>query len=114
MSWLHKGSAMTSSSLKVAVVALMVGFGIGAVAVSAKPIMYNLPDEIAKFRPGPGVEFAETNCSACHSADYIGTQPPKQGKAFWQAEVTKMIKVFGAPIAEQDVDKIAEYLSANY
>jgi sulfite dehydrogenase (cytochrome) subunit B len=87
---------------------------VAAVAVSAAPIIYNLPEETAKFQPGPGVESAQINCSACHSADYISTQPPKQGNAFWQAEVTKMIKIYGAPIAEQDVNKIAEYLATTY
>jgi hypothetical protein len=33
---------------------------------------------------------------------------------FWQAEVTKMIKVYGAPIDDTDVAKIVEYLAATY
>jgi len=105
---------MTEVRSTAALVALLVGLGVAAVTVRAEPVVYNLPEETAKFQPGPGVEFAEANCSVCHSADYIGTQPPEQGKTFWQAEVTKMIKVYGAPIAEQDVNKIAEYLAATY
>jgi hypothetical protein len=48
--------------------------------------------------------------------DYISTQPrgPKFKKDFWQAEVIKMIKVYGAPIDEGDVPKIVEYLTATY
>ena len=88
--------------------------GSSAVVVLAAPITYNPPEETATFRPGPGVELAEANCAACHSADYISTQPPKRGKAFWQAEVTKMIKAYGAPIAEEDVGKIADYLASTY
>ena len=53
-------------------------------------------------------------CEACHSADYITTQPPKEGKAFWQAEVQKMIKVYKAPIAESDAAIIVDYLAATY
>ena len=85
-------------------------------AASAKPINYPLPDETAAFKPGPGVEFAQNNCTACHSADYIQTQPrgAKFKKDFWQAEVTKMIKVYGAPIEEADVGQIVEYLAATY
>jgi mono/diheme cytochrome c family protein len=105
---------MTELRLTAAFVTLLVGLTGAMVTVGANPVIYNLPDETAKFEAGPGVELAEVNCSACHSADYISTQPPKQGKAFWQAEVTKMIKVYGAPIAEQDVNKIAEYLAATY
>ena len=33
---------------------------------------------------------------------------------FWRAEVTKMIKVYGAPIEEADVGKIVDYLTQNY
>jgi sulfite dehydrogenase (cytochrome) subunit B len=47
----------------------------GLVAVSAQPISYKLPEEIAAFRPGPNLEAAQNNCTACHSADYIKTQP---------------------------------------
>ena len=79
----------------------------------ANPIVYQLPDETAELRPGPGVETA-TVCLACHSADYVTTQPPKEGKAFWQAEVQKMIKVYKAPIAEGDAAIIVDYLAATY
>jgi mono/diheme cytochrome c family protein len=86
------------------------------VAVHAKPFTYALPDEKAALKPGPNLEVVQGNCGACHSADYILTQPqgPTFKKAFWEAEVTKMIKVFGAPIDEKDVPKIVEYLTATY
>jgi len=32
----------------------------------------------------------------------------------WDAEVTKMIKAFGAPISDADAKEIVDYLSANY
>jgi hypothetical protein len=46
----------------------------------------------------------------------INTQPrgPKFKKDFRQAEVTKMIKVYGAPIDDADVPKIVDYLAATY
>ncbi len=80
----------------------------------AEPVTYDLPEETAVLKPGPGVEAAQNNCLACHSADYIQTQPPKRGKAFWDAEVTKMIKVYGAPINEADAKTIADYLAQTY
>jgi mono/diheme cytochrome c family protein len=85
-------------------------------AASAAPVSYTLPDETAAFKPGPNLEVVQNNCTACHSADYIQTQPrgPKFQKDFWQAEVTKMIKSYGAPIEEADVGKIVEYLTATY
>ena len=72
---------------------------------NAAPVNYKLPEETAAFKPGPGLDVVQNNCTACHSADYIKTQPrgPKFKKDFWQAEVTKMIKVYGAPIDDADV-----------
>ncbi|MCP3463453.1 MULTISPECIES: sulfite:cytochrome C oxidoreductase subunit B [unclassified Bradyrhizobium] len=84
-------------------------------SATAAPIGYQNPDEVAAFKPGPNLDVVKNNCTACHSADYVSTQPPmKDRKAFWQAEVTKMIKVYGAPIDDADVGKIVDYLAATY
>ena len=85
-------------------------------SAGAAPVNYKLPEETAAFKPGPNLDVVQNNCTACHSADYIGTQPrgPKYKKDFWQAEVTKMIKLYGAPIDDADVPKIVEYLAATY
>src|SRR3954467_12433052 len=74
----------------------------------SKPLTYALPDETAQLRPGhgPGYEAAQNNCMACHSVDYINTQPPGRGAGFWQAEVTKMIKVYHAQIGDADAKLI--------
>jgi sulfite dehydrogenase (cytochrome) subunit B len=81
---------------------------------TAAAATYALPDESATLRPGPGVEVAESNCKACHSADYLSMQPPKKGEAFWGAEVQKMIKVYRAPITEADAKTITAYLAQTY
>jgi sulfite dehydrogenase (cytochrome) subunit B len=88
---------------------------LAAVATSAiaAPMVYQLPPETAELKPGPGVETAIV-CTACHSADYIGTQPSGKGKAFWQAEVQKMIKVYKAPIGEDDAAVVTNYLATTY
>jgi sulfite dehydrogenase (cytochrome) subunit B len=85
-------------------------------AATAAPISYTLPEETAVLKPGPNLDVVKNNCTACHSVDYIQTQPrgPKFKKDFWQAEVTKMIKVYGAPIDDADVGKIVDYLAATY
>ncbi len=96
-------------------VLLAIAFAAGISAVTAAPVNYKLPDDVAAFKPGPNLDIVQGNCSACHSADYIATQPPmKDKKGFWQAEVTKMIKVYGAPIDDADVAKIVDYLAATY
>jgi cytochrome c5 len=84
-------------------------------AVGAAPMAYQLPDETAVFKPGPNLEVVQNNCTACHSADYVSTQPRMEKKRdFWQAEVTKMIKVYGAPIEDADIPKIVDYLVTTY
>lgn len=97
---------------------VLIGPLLSLLAVSASaiasPITYQLPEETAEFKPGPGFESAQTYCRTCHSADYIATQPLKKGKAFWEAEVQKMIKVFKAQIGPSDAAAIADYLAANY
>ena len=97
------------------VLAIAVAVALGAVAVRAAPVGYKLPEETAAFKPGPNLDVVQNNCTGCHSADYISTQPQMaRKKDFWQAEVTKMIKVYGAPIDEADVGKIVDYLAATY
>jgi sulfite dehydrogenase (cytochrome) subunit B len=100
-----------------AVMTLAAGIaGLDLLPVGAKPMSYDLPEETAALKSGPDVELVQGNCMGCHSVDYITTQPrgPRFGKEFWQAEVTKMIKVYGAPIDERDVGKIVDYLAATY
>ena len=89
---------------------------LGAGAATAAPLNYAVPEETAAFKPGPNLDVVQNNCTACHSADYISTQPrgEKFKRDFWQAEVTKMIKVYGAPVDEADVGKIVDYLAATY
>ncbi len=65
------------------------------------------------FKPGPGAAAAQANCLTCHSSAYVSTQPALT-KAQWTAEVTKMKNVYGAPIADDQVAPIADYLTANY
>jgi mono/diheme cytochrome c family protein len=101
----------TRTALLTLVAISLVGFG----PLLAAPVSYKIPEETAAFKPGTNLDVVTNNCSACHSADYINTQPlMKDKKSFWQAEVTKMIKVYGAPIDEADVGKIVDYLAATY
>ena len=102
----------TRTALLTLTVFTLVGFG----PLLAAPASYKIPEETAAFKPGANLDVVRNNCTACHSADYISTQPrgPRFKKDFWQAEVTKMIKVYGAPIDEADVGSIVDYLAATY
>ena len=65
------------------------------------------------FKPGPGVGPVQANCLTCHSSAYISTQPVLS-KAQWNAEVVKMKNVYGAPIADDQIPAIVDYLTTNY
>lgn len=102
---------MTRFFSRASVVALVL---LAAGAASAGPVSYDLPEDTARLKPGPGAEVAEAHCLSCHSPDYIAMQPAKKGHDFWAAEVNKMIKVYGAPIEEADAKAITDYLTATY
>ena len=66
------------------------------------------------LKQAPGLDKVEASCAACHSLDYIVMNSPYPNAALWDAEVTKMIKAFGAPISDADAEAIKAYLKANY
>ncbi len=81
----------------------------------AAPVTIELPPEPEQnLRVGEGQAVTANNCQSCHSLDYIETQPMRKGAPFWDAEVKKMIQVFGAPISEADAKQIAAYLAQTY
>jgi sulfite dehydrogenase (cytochrome) subunit B len=69
--------------------------------------------EIA-LKDAPGRDQVLNNCGACHSLDYIEMNSPFMNRAGWEAEVTKMIKAFGAPVDDASAKAITAYLAANY
>jgi hypothetical protein len=66
------------------------------------------------LKDAPGRATVEDQCGRCHSLDYIRINSPFMNRQTWTAEVTKMIKAFGAPIAQNDAGTIVDYLTANY
>lgn len=66
------------------------------------------------LKPGAGLDLVQANCIACHSLDYPVMNAPFLDKKGWTGVVTKMVKVFGAPIEEADQTQIIDYLVANY
>ena len=67
-----------------------------------------------QLKKADGVDKVEANCQACHTLAYIPMNSKFLNAAGWNAEVTKMIKAFGAPIDDSDAKTIAEYLAKNY
>jgi mono/diheme cytochrome c family protein len=88
----------------IAVLAVLAGAAFPAVA-DEKPV---------QLKQGPGLDKVEGNCGACHTLGYIRMNSPFLNAAGWNAEVTKMIKAYGAPINDADAKAIADYLAKNY
>jgi sulfite dehydrogenase (cytochrome) subunit B len=63
---------------------------------------------------GPGRELTQATCSMCHSVDYILINAPFQDRTGWEKTVTKMVKVFGAPLTPEDNAAIVAYLAQHY
>lgn len=63
---------------------------------------------------GAPTALVQLRCSTCHSLDYIVMNSSFLARAAWDAEVRKMMKVMGAPIPENDVAPIVDYLTQQY
>jgi mono/diheme cytochrome c family protein len=83
--------------------------------ISALLCLPALADESSvALTKAPGLDKVQSNCGTCHSLDYIQMNSPFMNAATWDAEVTKMIKAFGAPISDADAAAIKDYLKAHY
>jgi cytochrome c553 len=76
-----------------------------------KSASIDLPQGNFQFPPGPGSDAITNNCLACHSAGMVLNQP-QLPQATWEAEVHKMINIYKAPVAPEDVPAIVAYLVA--
>jgi mono/diheme cytochrome c family protein len=68
-----------------------------------------MPKYQANLPAGPGQEAFATACLSCHTARYIAMQPPLTAVK-WEESVRKMMKTYAAPIAEEQVPQIVQYL----
>jgi len=73
------------------------------------------PDENrVQLKEGPARDLVIGRCAACHSQDYIPMNSPFLDRKGWEAEVNKMVKVYGAPMEPDELTKIVDYLAASY
>lgn len=101
---------MSPKHLMLAAAALLL------VAAREGTISYAPPEDVETFAlpEGPGLDVVQANCAACHSLDYITTQPRGKGRAFWAESVDKMIHRYGAPVADGDKAAIVNYLADKF
>ena len=65
------------------------------------------------MKEGKGMYATKGRCNMCHSWGYTINQG-KQSRKFWERKVIKMITVFNAPIKNEDIKTVVDYLYENY
>ncbi|HET7826477.1 MAG TPA: hypothetical protein VFK90_14170 [Anaeromyxobacter sp.] len=88
--------------------------GIALAVALLSPNAARADESAVKLKDGRGKELVESNCIMCHSLDYIPMNSVFLDRKGWDATLTKMIKMMGAPISEQDAAAILDYLGENY
>lgn len=75
-----------------------------------------LPDDGLVWQKSdlPGYLLVARNCSACHSAHYAAYQPPTSPRAYWETQVKRMKAVFHAPLPDEQVPEMVDYLVKTY
>jgi mono/diheme cytochrome c family protein len=74
-------------------------------------INVSLPASAVAFPDGRGSDIANANCLICHSAGMVLRQPPLTVEE-WKTEIKKMKMSFGAPIPQEQIDALADYLGS--
>jgi mono/diheme cytochrome c family protein len=74
-------------------------------------VSVELPASDETFPPGVGADIAASQCLICHSAGMVLRQPPLT-KDEWRAEIMKMRSAYGAPLPDDQVDGLSEYLKS--
>lgn len=86
-----------------------------APAGSAPKTLVLPPDGVQlKASTLPGYAKAQAHCVACHSAEYMAYQPPTAARPYWDAMVKRMKLVFKAPVPDEDMPAIVDYLVKTY
>jgi len=84
-------------------------------AVPATKII-QMPPDVEQLKPSvlPGYAKAQAQCVACHSAEYMLYQPSTAPRGYWDNMVKRMKTVFKAPVADEDMPLIVDYLVKTY
>lgn len=102
--------------MKLHHLALAALLALPALPLAAAPKTITLPPDGLQLKASalPGYAKAQANCVACHSAEYMAYQPPTAARPYWDAMVKRMKGVFKAPIADEDMPVIVDYLVKTY
>lgn len=85
-----------------------------AVLISLVALPAAAGEATLKLADDPAATLVRARCSICHSVDYIQMNSRFMKRDGWEAEVRKMVKVMGAPVADDEFRPIVEYLTRYY
>ena len=95
--------------------ALVIASAFAGSALGVTKVIQLPPDaEQLRASPLPGYAKAQAHCVACHSAEYMLYQPATAPRGYWENMVKRMKAVFKAPIADEDMPVIVDYLVKTY
>ena len=98
---------------KILLVAAAIAIAGPASAVTK--VIQPAPDTVfLKPSPLPGYAKAQSQCVACHSAEYMLYQPATAPRGYWENMVKRMKAVFKAPLNDEDMPVIVDYLVKTY
>lgn len=100
---------LTASIAAVAVAICFTAATGAAPAIQFKSVSVDLPFGDRSFE-GPDADAINNNCLACHSVGMVANQPKLPRKA-WEGIVQKMRSSYKAPVADEDVKPIVDYLA---
>jgi mono/diheme cytochrome c family protein len=94
---------------------LLAAFAFAGTASAVTKII-QIPADSVQLTPSPlpGYAKAQANCVACHSAEYMLYQPATAPRGYWENMVKRMKAVFKAPVADEDMPVIIDYLVKTY
>ena len=99
----------------LAAVVTLASLGMAGIAQAGSKSI-DLPPDGVQLKPSalPGYAKAQAICAACHSAEYMQYQPATAARPYWDTMAKRMKVVFKAPIADEDIPLIVEYLAKTY
>jgi hypothetical protein len=90
--------------------------GCALLPVAAIGAGVEFPQEAGGYKKSdlPGYQIANGLCLMCHSSQYVSSQPPKSSPKYWNATIHKMKDVYKAPLQDDMIPAVVEYLSVEY
>ncbi|HRP05457.1 MAG TPA: hypothetical protein PLV87_11150 [Opitutaceae bacterium] len=101
-------------SLALLLIPAIAMLGNARAADTVREITLPAGTEIYQASDLPGYALINAMCLTCHSVEYVKYQPPTSPRAYWQATVVKMQKIFAAPLPDEVSEPIVDYLVKTY